>query len=227
MRIASLAPGTGRSRLVARAFETSSQGPKDALLGPILDGVRRRTARGWRYRTQVSLAYSDVMSAVMEGRLSDLAGWKPVHCSIAKTLEVVGTRSAILILREAYYGNRRFDLLAARIGITDAALSPALRKLVGAGLLEKNPYREPGQRSRHEYVLTTKGADLLPVLLAMMQWGDKYCQDGAPPLELRENSSDEPVFVQVRSASGHDVPLDNVRVRVSKEWRRRFGAATD
>ncbi|MEV6770706.1 helix-turn-helix domain-containing protein [Nocardia sp. NPDC051030] len=160
------------------------------------------------------------MSVVLEGPLSDLSAWKPEGCSIAKALDIVGTRSAILILREAYYGTRRFDGFATRVGITDAAAASALRKLTEAGLLEKVPYQEEGKRTRSEYVLTPMGVDLLPAVLALWQWGDKYLQDGTPPLERVEDATGEPVRVEVRSASGSEVPLESLRVRVNRNWRR-------
>lgn len=162
-----------------------------------------------------------VMSFVLEGPLRDLSAWKPEGCSIAKALDIVGTRSAILILREAYYGTRRFDGFASRVGITDAAASSALRKLTDAGLLEKRPYQEEGKRTRHEYVITPMGLDLMPVVVALWQWGDKYLQDGIPPLERLEDSTGEPVRVELISASGREVPPENLRVRVNDEWRRK------
>ncbi len=119
-----------------------------------------------------------VMSAVLEGTLRDLTAWKPDGCSIVKALDIVGTRSAILILREAMYGTTRFDGFAARIGITDAAAAAALRKLTAAGLLAKRPYREEGKRTRHEYVLTEMGRDLLPVVVGLWQWGTNTFRAG-------------------------------------------------
>ncbi|WP_067695156.1 winged helix-turn-helix transcriptional regulator [Nocardia jejuensis] len=163
---------------------------------------------------------SETPAVVLEGPLADLSAWRPEGCSIAKALDIVGTRSAILILREAYYGTRRFDGFATRVGITDAAASTALRKLTDAGLLEKRPYREEGKRTRNEYVLTRMGVDLLPAVVALWQWGDEYLQDGNAPLERVEDSTGDPVRVQVRSASGSEVPLENLRVRVNKKWRR-------
>lgn len=161
-----------------------------------------------------------VMSAVLEGTLRDLTAWKPDGCSIVKALDIVGTRSAILIVREAMYGTTRFDGFAARIGITDAAAAAALRKLTAAGLLAKRPYREEGKRTRHEYVLTEMGRDLLPVVVGLWQWGDKYLQGGVPPLERVEDATGEPVRVQMRSASGSEVGLEDMRVRVNEKWRR-------
>jgi DNA-binding HxlR family transcriptional regulator len=162
----------------------------------------------------------NVMSAVLEGPLRDLSAWKPEGCSIVKALDVVGTRSAILILREAMYGTTRFDGFAARIGITDAAASAALRKLTAAGLLRKQPYQEDGKRTRHEYVLTDMGRDALPIVLGLWQWGDKYLQGGVPPVERVEDSTGEPVRVEIRSAAGREVPLEGIRIRINKARRR-------
>ncbi|MBB5913963.1 DNA-binding HxlR family transcriptional regulator [Nocardia transvalensis] len=164
------------------------------------------------------------MSAVLEGPLGDLSSWKPDHCSIVKALDIVGTRSALLILRETIYGTTRFDGFADRVGITDAAASAALRKLTEAGLLRKQPYQEEGKRTRHEYVLTDKGRDLLPVVFALWQWGDKYLQDGTPPLERLEDSTGAPVRVEIRSAAGNEVPLENLRIRINEKWRGKMRA---
>lgn len=155
----------------------------------------------------------------MEGPLADLDSWKPDHCSIAMALDVVGTRSAILILREAYYGTTRFDGFASRLGLTDAAVAAQLRKLTAAGLFTKKPYRQEGKRTRHEYVLTEKGRDLLPVVLALMQWGNTHLQPGPPPLDLVEAATGDPVRVQVRSESGREIGVDDLGVRLNEEWR--------
>lgn len=159
----------------------------------------------------------------MEGPLADLNSWKPDRCSIALAMDVVGTRSAILILREAYYGVTRFDGFAARVGITDAAVSSQLRKLTEAGLFTKQPYQEEGKRTRHEYVLTPMGRDLFPVVLALMQWGNTYLQPGPPPLDLVEAATGDPVRVQVRSESGREIGVDELGVRVNDKWRAAHG----
>lgn len=160
------------------------------------------------------------MSAVLEEPLNDLSKWRPEHCSIAKALDIVGTRSAILILREAYYGTTRFDGFASRVGITEAVAAKQLRKLTEAGLLTKRPYQLEGQRTRHEYVLTDMGRDLLPAVIALMQWGDKYLQDNGSPLLLVENGTESPVRAQLRSESGNQVELEQLRVRLNPQWRR-------
>ncbi|MBD0323946.1 MAG: helix-turn-helix transcriptional regulator [Aldersonia sp.] len=160
------------------------------------------------------------MPAVLEEPLTDLSRWRPDHCSIAKALDIVGTRSAILILREAYYGTTRFDGFASRVGITEAVAAKQLRKLTEAGLLAKRPYRLEGQRTRNEYVLTDMGRDLLPAVIALMQWGDKYLQENGSPLLLVENGTESPVRAQLRSDVGNEVELEQLRLRLNPQWRR-------
>jgi DNA-binding HxlR family transcriptional regulator len=158
----------------------------------------------------------------LDGPLSDRSAWSAHgRCSIGRAMEVVGTRSAMLLMREAFYGTRRFDDFATRVGITEAVAAKRLRELVDAGLLERTPYQEPGQRTRHEYQLTAMGRDLAPAALALMQWGDRYLtgEDGAP-LRLRHADCGAAVDVHVRCANGHDVPLEETRVEVNRPRRR-------
>jgi DNA-binding HxlR family transcriptional regulator len=155
---------------------------------------------------------------VLEGRLADRSAWSAGdQCSIHRAMQVVGTRSAMLLMREAFYGTRRFDDFAVRVGITEAIAAQRLRELVDAGLLERTPYREPGQRTRHEYRLTDMGRDLVPATLALMQWGDRYLADQpGGPLRLRHAGCGADVAVEVRCADGHPVPLDEVSVGVNR-----------
>src|SRR5436305_15292055 len=110
----------------------------------------------------------------LTGVLEPREGWTADGCTIAKTLEVLSTRSAFLILREAFYGTTRFDDFAQRVGISEPATAARLRELVESGLLEREDYREHGQRTRQRYRLTEKGADLFPALVALMRWGDRW-----------------------------------------------------
>src|ERR1700744_3606130 len=103
-------------------------------------------------------------------------------CSIDRALQVISTRSAMLLMREIFYGVTRFDELTARVGISEPVAAARLKELVAAGLLQREPYREPGQRTRYAYQLTPKGADLLPVIVGLMRWGDRWtpAEAGAP-----------------------------------------------
>jgi DNA-binding HxlR family transcriptional regulator len=141
----------------------------------------------------------------MTGLLDPRDGWTADRCTIAASLDVLTTRSAFLILREAFWGTTRFDDFAERVGLSDAATAARLRELVDEGLLDREDYREPGQRTRQRYRLTEKGGDLFPALAALMQWGDKWLDDAGGPVELRHRDCGERVAVELRCAAGHDV----------------------
>jgi DNA-binding HxlR family transcriptional regulator len=148
----------------------------------------------------------------LEPALSDRDRWTAHRCSIDKAVRAVGTRSAILLLREAYYGATRFDEFARRVGVTDAVAAARLKELTELGVLAKQPYREPGQRTRYEYVLTDMGRDLLPVVLGLMQWGDKYLQEDDGPMQVLDTQTGTPVCVRMQNAEGEDVDLDDMRL---------------
>ena len=154
--------------------------------------------------------------AVLQGPLADRDAWSAVgDCPIEKTMAVVGTRSAMLIMREAYYGTTRFDDFARRVGITKAATSARLSELVDAGLLTRRPYREPGQRSRDEYVLTDAGRDFMPVVWAMFEWGRRHLPYNAK-LRLMHLGCGADASVQIRCADEHLVPPDELAVRLAR-----------
>src|SRR6187200_3625007 len=146
----------------------------------------------------------------LTGRLSPREAWTADRCTLAKSLDVISTRSAFLILREAFYGTTRFDDFAQRVGISEPVTAARLRELVDQGLLEREDYREPGQRTRQRYRLTGKGADLFPALAALMQWGDKWLDERGGPVELRHRDCGEPVAVELRCAAGHAVSADEL-----------------
>lgn len=112
--------------------------------------------------------------------------------SIARTLDVIGDRWTLLILRDAFRGVRRFDELQRDLGIARNILTDRLQKLVDQGILSRIPYQS--RPARFEYRLTPKGRDLSPTLVALMHWGDKWmAEDGRPPLVLTHKTCGEPV----------------------------------
>ena len=155
----------------------------------------------------------------LTGRLEPRDSWTADRCTIAKSLDVLTTRSAFLILREAFYGTARFDDFAERVGISEPVTAARLRELVEQGLLEREDYREPGQRTRQRYRLTAKGADLFPALVALMQWGDRWLDDRGGPVELRHRGCGEPVAIELRCAAGHTVSQDELDLAVRKRRR--------
>src|SRR5258706_15233170 len=121
----------------------------------------------------------------MTGSLDPRDGWSAgAGCSIAKSVELISTRSAFLLMREAFYGATRFEEFVRRAELSEPAASARLHELVEHGLLELEPYQEPGQRTRNRYLLTEKGADLFPVLVSLMQWGNRWLSDSGGPAGL-------------------------------------------
>jgi DNA-binding HxlR family transcriptional regulator len=148
----------------------------------------------------------------LDGRLADQARSHVTDfCPMERAMQVVGTRSAIVLMREAAYGTTRFDDFARRAGITEAVTASRLKELVEAGLLRKEPYQEPGRRTRQAYVLTEAGRDLLPVLLALGQWGARHLPRRHAPAFTHDGCG-EPVQVVVRCAAGHDVSEEELAV---------------
>ncbi|SHF80863.1 transcriptional regulator, HxlR family [Jatrophihabitans endophyticus] len=160
-------------------------------------------------------------SAVLAGGLADRTAWRTDACPVGAALGVVGTRSAMLIMREAYYGTARFDDFAERVGISEAVAAARLRELTDAGLLRRVPYREPGSRTRHEYRLTEMGRDLAPVVLGLFEWGSRYLSPGGrPPLDLTHADCGAAVHVGVECDAGHDVALGELVFSPARRRRR-------
>ncbi len=112
------------------------------------------------------------------------------ECSIARSLEVVGERWSLLIIRDVLRGRRRFDRIQQSLGVARNVLTKRLGRLLEAGILEKRRYQDAP--ARYEYFLTRKGLDLWPVLMAYLEWGDKYCEpDGPPRLIVHKNCGGE------------------------------------
>lgn len=149
----------------------------------------------------------------LTGRLADRDTWVAEHCSMAGALGVVGTRSAMLLLREALYGTRRFDKFAQRVGISEPIAAARLRELVDEGLLERRPYQEPGQRTRQEYTLTQKGREFAPVLIALLEWGNRWLAPDGAPTELVHAGCGQPVSVEIRCARGHLVDVGSLELQ--------------
>jgi DNA-binding HxlR family transcriptional regulator len=105
-------------------------------------------------------------------------------CSVARTLEVIGDRWTMLVIRDAFHGIRRFEEFQERLGIARNVLSSRLTRLVHEGVLEKHLYQD--RPPRFEYRLTPKGVDLFSVMVSLMKWGDRHAPspDGPPVVVL-------------------------------------------
>ena len=121
-------------------------------------------------------------------------------CSITDALAIVGDRYALLVAREIRYGNTRFNDIAAGTGAPRDVLTRRPRALEQAGVIERRRYSD--RPPRHEYLLTDAGNELHPILLALKEWGDRYCNPGAEPVVFRHTCGAEFHPVAVCEACG-------------------------
>lgn len=150
--------------------------------------------------------------------LTDRSDWTLTNCSIANALDVIGNRVTMLLLREAFLGTRRFDDFTERVGVSESAAAKRLGELTAAGILERRPYREPGQRERHDYRLTRKGAELRVVLTALREWGDRWTAgDPEPPIHTVHRDCGAAVHAEMRCTEGHLVPRRETAIAVGPE----------
>jgi len=132
-----------------------------------------------------------------------------MQCSIAQAVDVVGDPWTMLVVRDAMFGTTRFDDFRSSLGIPRATLSARLSTLVDHGVLDRRPYQE--RPERFEYVLTPKGRALGPILVSMMQWGDRWSHLPEPPVTLVDADTGEPVEpVYVDRSTGRE--LSDIRV---------------
>ncbi len=120
---------------------------------------------------------------------------RPQTCSVARAMDILGERWTILILRESFYGVRRFSDMQRNLGIARNILSARLQTLVSSGILERRRYQE--EPERYEYRLTAAGRDLYPAIIAIMRWGDEHLCADRPPVDLRHSCGHraDPVLV--------------------------------
>lgn len=123
---------------------------------------------------------------------------KDASCPTARAIERVGDTWSVLILREAFYGATRFDDFQKRLGIAPNMLTRRLTSLVDEGLLARRPYS--AHPPRDDYVLTERGRDFRPVLLTLMDWGDRHFSDQKGTVQLVERHSGRPVRIALVDA---------------------------
>jgi len=126
----------------------------------------------------------------------------PLRRSVGHILDIIGEGWSILIIREAFLGTRRFEEFQGRLGIARNILTARLKKLCANQILDRVPVKEGARR--HEYILTRKGKDMMPLLVALTQWGDKWVfGENNEPVVFLDRDRGQPISpVQVYSARG-------------------------
>lgn len=154
----------------------------------------------------------------------DRDAWDLTPDGVQRALEHLVPASAGKVVREAFYGTRRFDEFVRRTGLTAPVLSARLRDLESSGIIEKLPYREPGQRTRHEYRLTPRGLDLGTAFVALLSWSDRwYAGPGGATVALEHRECGGAVHVALECDAGHrQVDIADVRA-VPGPGARRVG----
>ncbi len=144
------------------------------------------------------------------------------NCGIQRALDVLGERWTLLVLREAFYGVRRFDDFARALGCGRGVLSDRLKTLVSANVLEPREYAEPGQRPRTEYQLTDKGRDLFPTLMALSQWSERWDPSPEGPVaQVTHRRSGKPVRVIISADSKKEgLSLGDLEIKPGPGARR-------
>lgn len=141
------------------------------------------------------------------------------NCSLARTLGIVGDDWSLMILRDAFLGLTRFGEFQQSLGIAKNILADRLERLVRGGILLRE-----GREARPVYRLTERGRDLLPALVALMQWGDRWLSNGAPPMLLSGPDGQALLPVALRTRTGTVSP-DRLDIRAgpgADERTRRF-----
>jgi len=135
---------------------------------------------------------------------STVSDFDRANCSVKLALDLLGERWTMLVLREAFYGVRRFDELLENVGCARNLLADRLAKLVEEGVMIKVPYREEGTRTRYEYRLTEQGRDFFTILLSLLGWGDKWRAGKAgPPVVVKHRECGARVRVELVCDAGH------------------------
>ncbi|MEO7572878.1 MAG: helix-turn-helix domain-containing protein [Acidimicrobiales bacterium] len=132
-------------------------------------------------------------------------------CSIARALSVIGDGWSLMLVRDAFYGRRRFSDFVTYTGAQKTVVSDRLRCLVAAGIFERVEYQQ--HPTRHEYRLTDKGRDLTGVMLSLMAWGDRWLDgDDGPPIEVTHTSCDHDADPRVVCGHCHaELALEHLR----------------
>jgi len=134
------------------------------------------------------------------------------QCSVARTVAVIGDRWSLLLLRDCFLRVRRFEHFQARLGVTRHVLADRLRKLVRYGVLRRVPYQT--RPKRHEYILTQKGLDLYPIIMAIVHWGDVHMIDERGRPRLHQHKLCGKMFDPVMTCSECGEPLSPKAVHV-------------
>lgn len=136
-------------------------------------------------------------------------------CGLVKAAEILGDKWVLTILREVFYGVVRFDDIRNEIAIPRAILADRLKKLVEFQILRKRAYQEPGSRKRFAYQLDVAGMELVKVMLATMEWGDRFLRNQPSKAVFVDQHTGEPVEIKLVNQAGAELSLADLQVKLN------------
>ena len=143
--------------------------------------------------------------------------FQPDHCPILKAVSQIGDKWILLILRELFQGRKKFEQLHDQLSVSKSVLTNKLHLMLDRQLIEKVPYKKPGERTRSAYKLTQKGKDLRNVLIGLLEWGNQYLiDDQEVTLYVINESSKKRIGTMLADEDGQEVPLRDIRMVVDK-----------
>lgn len=147
------------------------------------------------------------------------------HCSIARSLELIGERWTLLVIRDVFSGKRRFEQMQESLDVARNVLASRLARLVEEGILEKRRYQE--RPERFEYRLTEKGLDLWPVLVTLLAWGDRHFagEEGPPVVLVHRECGGRINDRRICERCGAKLGVRDARALEGEEARRVLAAA--
>ncbi len=141
------------------------------------------------------------------------------NCSITGTVEALGDTWSILVIRELFYGVRRFNDMQTELGISRSVLTDRLARLIRLDVVRTEPYQETGDRMRKQYRLTPKGMALLHVVIALMEWGDEFLNERRGGVTLHDRETGDPIRLELRTAAGKRVEAKEIEIRLREDCR--------
>ncbi|MFK7950091.1 MAG: winged helix-turn-helix transcriptional regulator [Saprospiraceae bacterium] len=139
-------------------------------------------------------------------------------CPVTKAMRALGDKWTLLIMRECFWGFKRFDDFQNNLNISKSVLTKKLNQLIEQELLEKQSYKESGQRTRYEYTFTQKGKDLTKIILSFLDWGNKYLvNEGETTIKVVDKTTKNDVNIDILDSSGKRLKYRELEMRISKK----------
>lgn len=140
-----------------------------------------------------------------------------VFCPVTKAMRELGGKWKLLILRECFWGFKRFDDFQNNLNISKSVLTTKLNQLIDMGLLEKRSYKEDGKRTRYEYTFTQKGKDLTKIILSFLDWGNKYLvKEGETTVKVVDKATKNDVNIDILDSLGNPLKYRELELRIDK-----------